>query len=141
MNKAFQYISYATLISTLLLMVMVAYWLVYPYNPITFNNLPLKVDNKIVKVGDFLVYNVDYCKDNDLIPTASKSFVNQIIYVLPAEIVAAKEEGCAVVKIYTTVPLNLPLGPYYFKVTYRYQVNPIMIKEYTIRTEEFTVTK
>jgi len=141
MSKLATYISYVTLLLALGLVLLGGYWLLYPYKPIVFNNLPLKVENKIVKAGDPMVYSVDYCKFNILLPTATKFFVNQIIYMLPTETVVAKAVGCRVVQVQITVPHNLPPGPYFIKITYHYQVNPIRTVDISVQTEEFEVIK
>jgi hypothetical protein len=141
MNKFAIYIAYLTLILALGLTILGGYWLLYPYKPIVFNNLPFKVDNKIVKVGNPLTYTADYCKYSNLLPTATKSFVNQIIYVLPGEAVVIKPIGCGTVQVQITVPTNLPPGDYVLKITYHYQVNPIRIVNVYAQSEEFAVTK
>lgn len=101
----------------------------------------MTVDNKVVKTGDFLTYNADYCKYSTLIPEASKTFVDQIIYNIPSEVVVAKPTGCKVIKLQTLVPMNLPAGTYTLKITYRYQVNPIRPIDISVETESFQVVK
>jgi hypothetical protein len=139
--KLLNYISYFVLIITFGIIITAGYWLLYPYNPIAFNNLPFKVVNKTVKTGDTLIYIVDYCKYNTLIPDARKTFVDQIIYSIPAEAALAKETGCHIINIQINVPTNLPPGSYVLKITYYYQVNPIRTVDVSVQTEQFNVIK
>jgi hypothetical protein len=139
MNKLPYYLAMFVLGIIIISIFVVFLWLVIPYTPITFNNVPFKVNTKIVKQGGSLIYNVDYCKENDLIPEATKSFVNGIIHIVPAEVVVAKKTGCAIVKVQTIVPLTLPAGEYVLKISYRYQVNPVRSVDIGVETEKFTV--
>jgi hypothetical protein len=122
-------------------MVVLGYWLFAPYKPIVFNNLPMKVANKVVKVGTPLIYTSDFCKYDTLIPLASKSFVDDIIYNTPAEVVVAKPKGCNVLTFQTLVPETLPPDDYVLKITYKYQVNPIRTVDVLVETEQFQVIK
>lgn len=123
------------------LIILISYWLLYPYNPIVFNNLPYKVDSKMVRAGGLLSYNVDYCKYNNLIPQFTKSFVNGIIYIVPPEGAVVKPSGCHVVKIVITIPETLPPDTYILKISYRYQVNPIRTVDVMAQSEPFKVIK
>jgi hypothetical protein len=139
--KLINYISYFTLALAFGTILLAAYWLIRPYKPIVFNNLPIKVDNKIVKAGEMLTYDVDYCKYSNLLPDVSRYFVDQIVYLLPAETALAKQEGCHIIKIQTPVPPTLPPSTYYLKLTYRYHVNPIKTFDVSVETERFQVVK
>ena len=139
MNKIFICISYLTILTVLGLMVLFLYWMIAPYKPIIFNNLPFKVMNKTVRQGKLLIYTADFCKYNHLVPVAKKSFVDGVIFSLPTEIVLAKDMGCKVMHFSLIIPETLPEGEYVLKITYRYQVNPIRTVDVLTETERFTV--
>ena len=130
-----------TLVITFGLVVLVGYWLFHSYTPIKFNNNPFPVENTTVKVGDYLIYDVDYCKYNTLLPTATKTFVDSLIFEVPAETVAPKAVGCKVIQVNTQVPTALPAGKYVLKITYSYQVNPIKKVDIMTETQGFTIIR
>lgn len=76
------------------LLILIGYWIVWPYKTVEFHNLPFPIDPQVVKAGDTLFYKVDYCKFTPLTPTSSKTFVNSIIYNVPSVVVLSKNPGC-----------------------------------------------
>lgn len=137
--KIINYISYGTLISALVLLLVVFYWLLYPYEPIEFNNMPHAVENKQVKPGDHLIYTVEYCKNSTVVPIASKYFIDGLIYAIPDTLATVKEVGCGQSRVQVYVPRALPKGKYFIEASYRYQVNPIRYIDVVTRTEQFEV--
>jgi len=139
--KLLNYISYFTLLLTFGVLVVVGYWLIHPYQPIVFNKLPFKVDKKVIKAGEELTYNIDYCKHNSIIPNITRYFVDEIVYLLPPVTALAKNSGCHTNKILVSIPPTLPPSTYYLKLNYRYQVNPIRTIDVIAETEKFEVIK
>ena len=134
-------ISYLTLLATFCLVCVIGYWILWPYKPIVFNNLPFQVENTTVKVDDLLIYDVDYCKYDSLLPTVSRTFVDSLIFLVPAEVATPKALGCHKIKASILIPKALPAGKYILKITYTYQVNPIRTFDVKVETHEFTVIK
>lgn len=140
MHKTFYYLAWVTILSALVLMSTIGFWLFFPYKTTVFKDSILKVENTKVKAGGDLVYYVDYCKYTDIIPEITKTFVDGIIYVVPPAVSTTKT-GCGRNKIQVTIPQNLPSGVYHLDLTYRYKVNPLRTIDISIETENFTVTK
>ena len=142
MNKLFYIISWFAIISAMVLLFVYLFWQFYPYKTIKFNTPVYKVlnENKTVKQGGVLVYEVDYCKYTDQEPIVTKYYVDGIIYqTSPARGVVKK--GCHVTKVYNDVPVGLSPGDYIMKVLIDYSVNPIRDIFHINFTEQFTVTK
>lgn len=138
MRNIFILISWLTIFTAITLITLVGYWYFYPYNPIEFNSVPFKVDNKVVKRGGHITYNLEYCKNNNLIPELTKSFEDGIVYVVPQSL-AVEEEGCHSKKIQVYIPRALPPGEYLLRIVYRYHINPLRIIDISVETEKFIV--
>lgn len=139
MNKIFQYISWATIISALVLILTILYWLIKPYKPVTFPDKPQPVSTKIVKRGGTLIYEVEFCKYTDELPLITKTFTDGIIFPIPSFISIKNEKGCHVNTVSMSVPESLPTGTYVLTTVYRYQVNPIRFIDVVTKTEPFTI--
>ena len=141
LGKLFYCIAWATLAVATGLIILVTYWLTYPYKTIDFIDLPNKIEVKTVKSGGYLVYNVEYCKYTDLNPLVSRSFVDGILYVSPEQPATKKPIGCGTNHVQIYVPKALPLGKYVLKTSYKYQVNPLRTIDISTETEQFEVIK
>lgn len=137
--KILQVFAISVILSMLALVLLVGYWLLYPYNPIEFKNLPHVVENKQVNSGDHLIYIVEYCKNSTVVPVASKYFTDGLIYAIPDTLATVKEVGCGQSRVQVYVPRALPKGKYFIEASYRYQVNPIRYIDVVTRTEQFEV--
>lgn len=134
--------SYLTLIITFLFVCVVSYWWFYPYKPIVYLTPQYKImnENKTATVGGQLVYQVNYCKYVDVIPTITKRYVDGILYDTPqSKGVVAR--GCHITNVYNTVPETLVPGTYKMDLVIDYQMNPIRHIIYNNQTEEFTIIK
>jgi hypothetical protein len=141
MQKIINTLSLVTIFLAWVLVILVTYWIVYPYKPVVFTTESFPVDEKVVKAGGYLTYNASYCKFNNLVPQTTKAFSDGVLYILPTEVALSKEMGCGNIKVQTYVPTSLPASKYRLKISYRYQVNPIKAITITAQTEEFTVIK
>ena len=140
MQKILQFVSYLTIILTLGLIGVVAYWLIYPYEPITFTQ-PHVVLNKEVARGEHVLYRVDYCKNVNSIPIVTKTFVDSILYAVPEIVATEKFIGCGSQVVSMYVPKALLTGEFYIEIVYHYQVNPIRTIDVVSKTERFTIVK
>jgi hypothetical protein len=134
--------SYASIFVAILFIIIIFYWLLYPYRVIEFEQVPYPIvnENKTVRQGELLIYEVEYCKFMNIGATTTKSFNNGIIYSLPP-MQSNRETGCHDNKIFLEVPKTLPPAEYSLEVLYRFQVNPIRVIEYKQSTEPFTVIR
>lgn len=138
MNKLISYISFISILSAIGIVLLITYWLVYPYHPIKFNEVEFPVLQEKVIRDKTLTYIVDYCKNANLPATLTRSFTNGIIFVMPSFMVN-NPVGCHVVNAEVQIPTELPLGNYQLKMIYEYQMNPLRKIIMTQYTEEFEV--
>jgi len=139
MNKALIIIAWFTIISALLLMSLVIFWMVYPYKTTDFKT-PFPIQTKEVKRGGYVFYTVDYCKYTDLLPEISKTFVDGVLYTIPPALGASNPTGCHSQLIQTYVPKALVPGTYVIQINYKYKLNPLRVIEVKTETEPFIVT-
>ena len=135
-------ISFISVVSAILLILLVIYWLIYPYKTVKFSypKFPVLNKNRTIKRGDNLFYQVDYCKYVDLPSLVTKAFSNDIVFFVP-ETTGNSPTGCHSVNIQMQVPADLPMGDFHVMLTYTYQVNPIRSVTVRQETEEFKVVE
>jgi hypothetical protein len=138
MNKFFEYLGYITIFLVFIFLILIGIWNVFPYKPFSINE-PITTDKEIYHANDILLYNLNYCKNSDVIVTVSRGFVDGVIYSMP-DVSASNPEGCRTTEIQVQVP-NLPTGKYKLRVTYTYQVNPIRRFSLTYFTNEFSIVE
>jgi len=141
-HKLLHALTYTTFALTFILTGVIAYYLIFPLKVIEFSNIPFPVINvnKTVKVGSLLQHKVEYCKHIDLTATASRQFINGLIFSMPSSIVN-NPIGCNTSVVNTMIPLELPPGKYFLRTVIQYNLNPIRAVTFTIDTEQFTVVK
>jgi len=140
MSKIIYIFSYLTILIALGLMFLAGFWLLYPYKVVEFKNSPYPImnENKTVKKGEDLIYQVDACKYLNAVPDLTRFFIDGIIYETPKS-VGAVEMGCHIQDISITVPKAIPTGVYKMKFIARYKVNPIRVIEYVNYSQSFMV--
>lgn len=138
-SKCLQILSYLVIISAVTLLSIFIYWMVFPYNPITFSPQPIKVVNKEVKRGDYLVYEISFCKNTPIIPLITKTFIDGILYVTPQTVAINNPLGCKSNLVQNYVPKALPPGEYVIEISYVYKMNPIRNINISVKTEKFIV--
>ena len=139
--RIINYLSCIVLFLAFIFLCLFAYWSLYPYKPIVFNNIPFPVDHGIYAPGDVLVYKVDYCKYTDLIPIVTRYYVNSVINFVSSNPAIYKPKGCAVTNVQLTIPNSLYPDVYYLRINYIYQVNPIRTINVSATTSAFIITK
>lgn len=122
-----------------LIWLILMFWAFFPYKT-SVQNQPYKVMNKIVKQGDILTYEMDYCKYTDVVPSVERQFIDGIIYALPPGNAQLKS-GCRTVMNTIQIPHALPPGNYYLQAIVSFKVNPIRTIVNTYITEKFEVIK
>ena len=140
-NKKDKSITIATFVSlgvSFIFVLLVLFWLIFPYEPLSINNHPYPVLNKEVKKGDVLLFEVDYCKLTDKKATITRRFIDSLLYVMP-DITAVNEMGCRRQLVSEEIPQNLPAGEYVMDFYYTYKVNPIREVTVHARTQKFQV--
>ena len=139
MKKFFEKIAYLTLFLAFILVCFLSFWVLYPYKPIEFKNDKFKVNVCEVTRGSYVTYFVSYCKNSDVTPVVTRTFVDGIIYTMPQDPQPCLKKGCHDVKFFIYVPKALPEGTYSIKSTYSFKVNPIRKIDIYGETVEFEV--
>jgi len=140
MKKKLEHISIVAAMSFIVIVFCIfMFWWLYPY-PTSTQVQPYKVINKVVKQGDLLQYEMEYCKYTDTKAIVSRQFIDGIIYSVP-ESTALLNRGCGKLLNSIEVPKNLPPGDYYMKSIVTFEMNPIktVVNEY--KTEMFKVVE
>ena len=129
---------YGTLILLGLVLALVAYWLLYPYNPI--DNSEVIMADKTVQQGQLSSYKFDYCKNEEYPAKVRKDFVDGIIFQMESP-KSTLPTGCHSIVVPLPIPETLPPGMYKVRITAIYRVNPIRTITNIIETETFSVIK
>ena len=132
--------SWVTIAFTMGLMLLFGYWAFYPYKTVVFNDKNFKIENKTIKQGGIIKYKSDYCKYMDKASITTRSFVNDVIYVMPASI-TNRNIGCNKITVLVKVPDELPMGKYHINMSYKIKVNPIRDIIVEHNTEPFEITE
>jgi hypothetical protein len=140
MSKFSKIVVWVTIIVAWFLMLLVGFWLLYPYKPLVIKDPLFPIVNKIVKQGKNIQFISDNCKNTNLTSKTSRAFVDDIIYYVHP-ITTNVRKGCGKVIITVPVPDTLPPGKYYLQNIFEYKVNPIRVVSVTHNTENFLVVE
>lgn len=113
------------------------FWWLYPYKT-SIQFQPYKVSEKVIKQGDLLRYEIDYCKYTNVIPRVERQFIDGIIYAVPQGNAQLKR-GCGKVMNSIQIPNALPPGNYYVQMSVTFKMNPIRTITKVYVTEKFQV--
>lgn len=129
-----------TIGTAIIMMVSFFYIRFYPFKTVVFNTPEFKIlnENKEVKRGEVLKFEIDTCKYINQSATVSRAFVNGLIFNMPA-ITTNAPLGCNVAGVSQAVPAELPPGKYKLRSIFIYDIRGIRTITHTIYTEEFTV--
>ena len=119
-------------------MLILIFWMLYPYRIIEFKNEPFPIEAKTVEQGGLLNYTVSYCKFEAIGATVTKIFTDGILYTMPA-IETNRPVGCDSNLVYVKVPPELPKGKYTLTSIYRFKPNPVRTVDYVVHTEDFYI--
>ena len=140
-NKYFYVSAWVGIASAVVLILVTGFWLIYPYKPAVYNNLPQKVDKTSYKAGDQLFLEIDFCRYSPIVPEIRRSFVNGVVYNLHSTVSPTDDIGCFIRNVGITVPSTLNPGTYHINTNFRYRVNPIREIEIIVESEHFEVTR
>lgn len=133
-------VSYFTLLASLIFIVVVSFWAIYPYDITDFKNSPFPVNSKVVKQGDEISYTVNYCKHLPMESFVTRQFVDDILFAVPG-IYTNVSTGCHIQDASLMIPKTLPVGKYHVNLSYSYHPNPIRTITISARTEDFEVVE
>jgi len=136
MKRIFSYISYLTVALAFLIISLVIFWSVYPYNPLVLSNV--KLDRTEVNRGEHIRISADYCKNTDKGADLFISFIDGVVYNTPPQIINL-EKGCHHTVLSVYIPKALPTGEFQLKGVFKYKLNPIREIEVNQLSGEFTI--
>jgi hypothetical protein len=102
--------------------------------------MPVLNENKEVKRGELLQYQIRVCKYAEEEAETVTSFVDGLIFVSD-KFTTNKDTGCTDTIQSIVVPEVLPVGEYKYRISLTYQLNPIRRENFAIETEPFLVIK
>jgi hypothetical protein len=135
-------INYLILIIAFAFAIVNIYWLIFPLKVIEFQDevMPVLNENKEVKRGELLQYQIRVCKYVEEEAETVTSFVDGLIFVSD-KFTTDKKMGCTDTPQSVIVPEVLPLGEYRYRILVTYQLNPIRRESFAIETEPFLVVR
>jgi hypothetical protein len=145
MKKPFYILAWIAIVGSICLVLLITYWLAWPYK-IAEQKAPAKVLTPIVKLGDNLRYELDFCKYTDISPIdTKKQLVDGLVYPLPVPAIRVLPVGCrkAIAEATIIIPdcaecFNKDV---YLELISTYQVNPLRTVTVKFTTEKFQVVK
>lgn len=143
MKKSVYILIWLTLLAAFVVIGVVTFWLTWPYK-IAEQKSPAKILTPVVKNGEEVFYDLEFCKYRDITPIGTRrQIVDGLIYQLPVADPKVLPVGCK--KQVASTPIILPEcaecfnKEVYLELTAIYQVNPLRKVEVTFTTEKFTI--
>lgn len=129
------------LIVVMIMVGILLYWQIYPYNILEEKEGNYLLDKTVYKQGEDFNIHFEICKKMDFEEDVYGRFVDGVIYSIP-ENGSNFDIGCYSTYISSvSIPETLPEGNYIYEETIIYRVNPIRVIEYTFTTPEFRVVE
>ena len=141
MHKFFYISAWAGILSAILMVLVLGFWMVYPYQVLKFNIAPSAISQDSYKRGTPITYIADYCKYVDVPAEITVQFIDGIVFTLPAHAGSFTDVGCGKKVVQLIIPATLPAGEYKISVTHKYQLNPIRSATIISETNKFFVTE
>jgi hypothetical protein len=114
--------AYVTLAAAAVLLVLVGYWRLYPYDPLTVHKVTLM--QKTVKQGEILPIVLVYTKRYDLPGMGTRSFIDGLVFTTqptPGRLMT----GTRSVIREVAIPTTLPPGLYYLHNEVIFTMTPL----------------
>jgi hypothetical protein len=123
-DRVAYYISIATLVIAITILVYFSYLMFFPFK--VCYNFPdnYQVTKSQYRTGEILTYRVHYIKYGNYPATVIRSFVDGLQFTLPTIQTNHPMGEHSFISGTTTVPECLPPGKYYYQATVIYKVNP-----------------
>ncbi len=116
----------------------------YPYKVVQINKLPYPVKTPVVKTGEYLILDADYCKFMALPSTYALQFIEQPsgkVVTIEERFSSNLDTGCHKVDFSVLVPESMTPGKYKVKILLRYKVNPWREVQYSFSSDPFEIVK
>lgn len=139
-SKHFGAILNFLLVFMIVLVGIILYWGLYPYNVVDYKVDYFEMTKEEYKVGEQLTYRTAFCKHGGYSAITTRVLKDGVSYLFPAQN-STSLEGCYdFISSSTEVP-NVPEGQYIFEMTVTYQVNPIRTISYTKESKPFMIVR
>lgn len=140
--KLIRLVMFHGLMFSYVLLIIIAFWLFYPYNVITYKTPILPLVNTKLKVGDTIEVRHIFCKYMQTQGTILVQLQDELIYNFPQSVGNLKVGCHNIILDNLTVPYALKPGETArLHYTFIYWVNPLRQVTYDIYSEPFTVIK
>jgi hypothetical protein len=139
-NKILYYLSVTTIILAAVMIGYVLFYSLYPFQTVDYSNSPFPIlnENKIVRAGEEIKYEVKYCRYTDLVTHATRSLENDRIYTFQ-NIDVKSPEGCHTSITGVLIPKDITPGTYKLVSTLTWNINAFRAVVKQVETEEFIV--
>ena len=119
---------------------VVAYWWLFPYQTVNKTPMPMPIvaGYETVRQGGVVLYEYDYTKYTDVVPTVHRQFVDGLIFD-SADASTHLLPGTGHVHVQVPIPVTLPPGRYHLQVITEFQMNPIRLIRAIDMTQDFMV--
>jgi len=119
---------------------VLTYWLLWPYEPITINSIDIMNEDNIAYIGEDLIYETHYTKDTSYpVVKVTRQLVDGCVYVLKSGKISRLPVGDNKVFVSVKIPDNAKPGMYMFHLTAEYNVNPLRTVTVVARSKPFMV--
>lgn len=144
-SRGINIISKLTILASLIFVIVVGYWLTWPYEPIRFINqrTVLLNQNLMVKTGEPLLIEVEVeqYKDGVVYSIDRRLIGRDMVYVLPSTSRTTEKGYHKYVNASFLIPEFIPDGEYKIKTIIKVQVNPLRTIVIERDSETFRVYK
>lgn len=117
---------------------VVCYWLLYPYNIIDVDSIVIQNQDKTVKQGGTLIYQIKYTKFQDIVGVVHRQLVNTYT-ITYSDAVGMAPIGSNITNTHLPVPLYASPGKYHLLWRVTHSVNPMRSITETAWSDEFEI--
>ena len=140
MSRIFQCIAFITLLLATVLILFIAFNLMYPYQTIEVMQ-PAPVCKDVYKPGDTIGVCMQYEKFTDQSARVQRAFVDGVIFSLPVYKSSYLVGKHCIEDVTTVIPDSIPDGTYYLHIILEYDFPPFRTVTYTFNTTKFIIKR
>ena len=116
-----------------------AAWWFYP-DPILTVKEPIRIIGTVFVPGDWLRYEMDYCKTRDIEAEVHYSWTDGVSYAMPGMMLHRLKTGCGMITDAVQVP-NIPAATYKLEIERIYHASPLRTVEVRTVSAPFEIVK
>lgn len=132
-------ITTVTLVSVLILICIVGFWVIFPYRILTETE-NVHILTPSVRPGGSVVIELHFCKNYPMTEITSRELVDGFVYMLPT-VQTYEPLGCYNRRIFVPIPEVTPEGSYKIITRAEFHPNPFRTISYSWETDKFVVKK